>query len=219
VLVNEWIGTRLLRELGLPVPDCALIELAPSEQPLTLDHTTCHFGSQYPGNAFTTTVYDHLPYRMLQRHITDVTPFVGALVFDVWAGNTDMRQAVFYREPYGSNRSLKFLLIDNSHIFGGPTWDLTTEPALSALVLSHYATATHVYSTDLLPWIKNIRRIIDAGALQATFASLPIEWQTAVTPCEVRRLINVLLHRSEQLEELVTNCIASPRRTCHKPRA
>jgi hypothetical protein len=109
VLVNELLGNRIARRMGLPVPrveivtvDAELIRWTPAlciEMPRS--STPCcpgrQFGSGHPGDPRRMTLHDFLPDEQL-REVKNVHDFAGMLVFDKWTCNTNGRQTLFYRE-------------------------------------------------------------------------------------------------------------------------
>ena len=108
VLVNELLGNRIARRMGLPVPrveivkvEAELIRWTPAlciEMPRS--STPCcpglQFGSAHPGDPRRMTLHDFLPDEQL-RQVKNVHDFAGMLVFDKWTCNTNGRQTLFYR--------------------------------------------------------------------------------------------------------------------------
>jgi hypothetical protein len=116
VLVNELLGNRIARRMGLPVPrveivkvEAELIRWTPAlciEMPRS--STPCcpglQFGSAHPGDPRRMTLHDFLPDEQL-REVKNVHDFAGMLVFDKWTCNTNGRQTLFYRDSEnGSGR-------------------------------------------------------------------------------------------------------------------
>ena len=108
ILVNEWLSSVFLQYLGIATPPCAMIRISPdflaanSETYIQLGSERravppgWHFGSRYPGDPRRNVVYDFLPDSLLER-VENAADFRAALVFDKWMGNTDSRQAIFFR--------------------------------------------------------------------------------------------------------------------------
>jgi len=92
VLVNEFIGSILLAQLGVATPDRALVDIdsdfVSNIGPLP---TGLHFGSRYPGDPGRTAVYDFLPDALLPQ-VVNLEDFRAVLVFDKWTANADGRQ-------------------------------------------------------------------------------------------------------------------------------
>jgi hypothetical protein len=112
VLANELLGTRLAARLGIPVPGAEVVtvpeELIRYTEDLVMQlgrgRAVCkpgkQFGSRFPGSPAETAVSDFLPEEIL-RAVANLEDFCGILAFDKWTCNTNGRQAVFYRAPYG----------------------------------------------------------------------------------------------------------------------
>ena len=109
VLVNELLGNRIARRMGLPVPrvdivkvEADLIRWTPAlciEMPRT-SAPCCpglQFGSAHPGDPRRMTLHDFLPDEQL-REVKNIHDFAGMLVFDKWTCNTNGRQTLFYRQ-------------------------------------------------------------------------------------------------------------------------
>ena len=106
ILVNELLGTRLARRLGLPTTPVEIIHV--SEELIRLTPELCmemprtrvpcqaglQFGSRYPGDPRCLTLHDFLPDEQL-RQVENVHDFAGMLVFDKWTCNTNGRQTIF----------------------------------------------------------------------------------------------------------------------------
>jgi hypothetical protein len=109
VLVNELLGTRLARRLGLPTTPVAVVHVSEELIRLTADlvielprsRTPCQaglqFGSRYPGDPRRLTLHDFLPDEQLGE-VRNLHDFAGMLVFDKWTCNTNGRQTVFFRQ-------------------------------------------------------------------------------------------------------------------------
>jgi hypothetical protein len=114
VLVNELLGNRIARRMGLPVPrvdivkvEADLIRWTPAlciEMPRS--RTPCcpglQFGSAHPGDPRRMTLHDFLPDEQL-RDVKNIHDFAGMLVFDKWTCNTNGRQTLFYRHSENGN--------------------------------------------------------------------------------------------------------------------
>jgi hypothetical protein len=108
VLVNELLGTRLAKRMGLPTTPVAVVEVSEELIALTPElavemprsRIPCQpgkqFGSRYPGDPRHMALHDFLPDEQL-RHVWNVHEFAEMLVFDKWTCNTNGRQTVFFR--------------------------------------------------------------------------------------------------------------------------
>jgi hypothetical protein len=109
ILVNELLGTRLARRLGLPTAPVEVVEVGAELIRLTPElcielprsRTPCaaglQFGSRYPGDPREMTLHDFLPDEKLCE-VENLHDFAGMLVFDKWVCNTNGRQTVFFEE-------------------------------------------------------------------------------------------------------------------------
>src|ERR1700739_1448587 len=109
ILVNELLGTRLARRLGLPTAPVEVVEVG--AELIRLTPELCielpragtpgagglQVGSRYPGDPREMTLHDFLPDEKL-REVENLHDFAGMLVFDKWACNTNGRQTVFFEE-------------------------------------------------------------------------------------------------------------------------
>lgn len=136
--MNEWIAACVFRHIGLATPEIAVVTLSDDfirDNPNTnMEHRssgvapTCgpHFGSRFP--KVDVAVYDFLPDAILSK-VANVSDFLGVLVADKWLGNTDSRQAIFFRD-HGARSRFVVQMIDNGHIFGGGAWRFADSPLL-----------------------------------------------------------------------------------------
>ena len=116
ILVNELLGARLAKRLGLPAATVAVVHV--SEELIRLTPDLCielarsrvpcqaglQVGSQFPGHPLERALYDFLPDLQLAE-VDNLRAFAGMLVFDKWTCNTDGRQTVFYRVEEQRRRS------------------------------------------------------------------------------------------------------------------
>ena len=126
-LINEVIGTELIRCMGLPAPDWAPIAISNDfiERNPGLWFCTdgspikplpgLHFGSRIIEAAEEQRTYQMIPHSWIDR-IDNRADFLGVLVLDLWANNCDRRQAVFLRD---GQKRLHAYFIDNDFMFGG----------------------------------------------------------------------------------------------------
>ncbi len=152
VLVNELLGNRIARRMGLPVPrvdivkvEADLIRWTPAlciEMPRST--TPCcaglQFGSAHPGDPRRMALHDFLPDEQL-REVKNIHDFAGMLVFDKWTCNTNGRQTLFYRESESG---------DGHGSPGGNGHRMNTSAASSPIPSSSTAGAEGRYSTVMI---------------------------------------------------------------------
>lgn len=126
-LANEVVGTELIRALGLPVPDWAVLEISNDfldENPGSWfsagskkikPQQGFHFGSRLIEAPEDQCTYQMIPHSWVSR-IQNRQDFLGVLVLDMWANNCDRRQAVFLS---CAQKQLYASFIDNDSMFGG----------------------------------------------------------------------------------------------------
>lgn len=221
ILVNEWIAARFLSYLGLSTPEVAMIFVteeflaANPEVYMEIGNTRFaptvgwHFGSCFPGDPASLTVYDFLPDVLLPK-VENLTELVGTLAFDKWTGNADSRQAIFFRARHAPLREMEnpplgftAQMMDNGDVFGGPQWRLMESP-MQGLYFP-----TLVYKSvrgfgDFEPWLGRISSFPEEIVGRA-WKEIPREW-LADDGAELERLLERLLARRRRLPELIADC-------------
>ena len=219
VLVNEFIGSTLLRRLGVATPVQALVNIdddfVSDAGPLP---TGIHFGSRYPGTPDTVPVYDFLPDALLHK-VRNLDHFLGALMFDKWISNGDARQAIFFCQssvqtvPGQATGSWVAQMIDNGSVFAGSDWAFR-ESAIQGL----YARRA-VYGRDLSigvfkPWLQALTEM-RFDLLDAAVAELPPDWIRG----DERALAGLLARldrRRSRVPAMVEEAIQSLRVNCSR---
>jgi len=220
LLVNEWIGSRLLEYLEIETPGTVAVrvteEFLKEHGSLTASvdgaikpvAAGVHLGSEFPEDPTHGVVYDFLPDSLLAR-VENLRDFWGALVLDKWCGNADSRQAIFVRVPgaVGSNagapqqRQFRALMIDQDHFFDGAAWRIhenpTRGPYFRPIVYDGLKSCA-----DLEPWLSKIRQI-SPWALERIFGSVPASWASG-NQVRLDGLRNELWTRRNDVNQLVT---------------
>jgi hypothetical protein len=134
-LINEWLGSHLIKALGVSTPDGCILSLptalrrshdAPSfsmgkkRVPVV---TELHFGTACPVNPETTAIFDFLPDRLSPK-VANLSDFATTWVIDRWLHKVDARQAVYVREKNMSPAGFRAFMIDHKMSFNGPHWEL-----------------------------------------------------------------------------------------------
>lgn len=184
VLVNEFLGTWLARELGLPVTsfrvitvDKELIRLTP-DLSIELPHKRkpcepgLQFGSRFVGDPTPTNLF-WLPLSGSSMSAEMLNQFAGMLVFDKWTCNTDGRQVLFYREQ--ADEKTKAVMIDQGFCFNAGDWNFSD----SAIRGKYFDTT--VYQNirgidDFEPWLSRIEFDTFFSGFTRFLPIIPSEW-------------------------------------------
>lgn len=224
VLVNEWLSSAFLRYLRVPVPETAILDVVPeltAEYPDFSIHlgksrvpveSGWHFGSRFPGDPGRVAVFDFLPDTIL-RDVSNLTDFLGVLVFDKWVANADGRQAIFFRAnirvpaadepPLPARPGFAALFIDHGFAFGGPQWVFQDAP------LAGISPARLVYHgvrgwTDLEPWLEWVKHFPDEIVDQA-LRQIPDSWLDGEHD-QLNALCEKLMTRRRRVASLIEDC-------------
>ena len=221
ILPNEWVASVILRYLQIAVPETAIIEIPDyfirefPEASIQLGTRVItpdpgwHFGSKFPGDPARMATYDFVPDQLLKQ-VHNLRDFLGVLAFDKWTGNSDGRQAVFFRAQINewlpgaeaNPRKMGFIafMIDHGYVFNGPHWDFISSP-----ILGLYPRKM-VYNTvrsldDFRPWLDQIvhfpEHVIDEALRQ-----IPPQWVLGEEE-QLEKLLGVLLRRRKQVPHLI----------------
>lgn len=228
ILVNELLGTRLARRLGLPTTPVEiiyvhdeLIRLTPElcmEMPRA--RVPCQaglqFGSRYPGDPRRLTLHDFLPDEHL-RAVENLYDFAGMLVFDKWTCNTNGRQTLFYRdEPGGTgtqadtreevggeerDRSYQTVMIDQGFCFNAGEWNYPDAP-LRGLYARNSVYEGVIGMESFAPWIARVEKSITERVLSEIAREIPSEWYEDDYDA-LMRLIEQLYRRRTRVPDLL----------------
>ena len=222
ILVNEWIASAILRYLEIAQPKVALIEIpqafldenpeihfqfGSSRKPI---EPGCHFGSAFPGDPNKQAVYDFLPDVLLAK-VANLSQFLGALVFDKWAGNSDARQAIFFRArlqewlptPEMPEAKTGFLahMIDHGYLFDGPRWAFQDSP-LNGLYFRP-SIYNQVKGLDAFePWLERVRHFPEE-VLDSAMKQIPRAWLESGDLPALEKLLEMLLKRRQRVPDLL----------------
>lgn len=222
VLVNEMLCGTFLDYLKIAAPETALIHIgqdflaAHPDVHLTLGSKRIpvepgwHFGSRYPGDPASLAVYDFLPQALLGE-VANLEEFRAILVFDKWVGNTDGRQAIFYRARVRREMSARaearaaFVtrMIDHGFAFNGPGWDFSDSP-LHGLYARHSVYDDVRSLADFEPWLGQMRHFPEE-AIDLAWKRIPSDW-VAGEEDALELLLERLYERRERLPELISGC-------------
>jgi hypothetical protein len=170
-----------------------------------------HFGSKFPGDPARMATYDFVPDQLLSQ-VHNLRDFLGALVFDKWTGNSDGRQAVFFRAQINewlpgaeaTPRKMGFVahMIDHGYIFNGPQWDFITSPVQG--LYSRKMVYNKVRSLDdFSPWLDQVvnfpEHVIDEALRQ-----IPQDWVRGEEE-QLEKLLELLLRRRSRVPALIAD--------------
>jgi hypothetical protein len=229
ILVNELLGTRLARRLGLPTTPVEiiyvhqeLIELTPElcmEMPRA--RVPCQagaqFGSRYPGDPRRLTLHDFLPDEHL-RAVQNLYDFAGMLVFDKWTCNTNGRQTLFFREdrrgpvqghggeegggwPEDRDQGYTTIMIDQGFCFNAGEWNYPDAP-LRGLYARNRVYEGVIGMESFAPWVERVEKSITEKVLEETVREIPPEWYEDDYDA-VLRLVEQLYRRRTRVPELL----------------
>ncbi|MBV9765164.1 MAG: phosphatidylinositol kinase [Acidobacteriaceae bacterium] len=221
ILVNEWLACAFLRYLQVHVPETAIVELKPEfiadnpnlyfsvgsrREPVAAG---LHFGSRMAVHPDRVAVFDFLPDKLLHK-IENRVDFLGALVFDKWAGNADSRQAVFFRARAKSWTPLKgeaparvgffAQMIDHGFAFNGPHWQFQDSPIQGL----YFRTTVYEEVRSLesfQPWLGMVENF-PVEVIDSAWKEIPREWLDG-DEAALEELLEALLTRRRRVAGLI----------------
>jgi hypothetical protein len=225
VLANDLFGALLAKRLGLPVAEPAVIDVSEALIKLTdemvfisTDKTvSCQagpsFGSRYVsedplGAIFGAESVDTFLPRSRMRQVTNLSDFIGMLVFDKWTSNRDTRQVVYRQNR--AEASWTAIMIDQGLCFGGAGWDFPDILGLGAAFADvAYESITGIDVFE--PWLDRIEDEIDETVLEKLASEVPTEWYDGDADA-LRELVATLNRRRGIVRKLLrTTWEAYPR--------
>jgi HipA-like protein len=210
ILVNELLGTSLAGLLGLPTAAVAIIEVSEELVLLTPDlcmemvHTRIpcqaglQFGSRYPEDPHHLTLLDYLPDKQVLK-ASNLSHFVGMLVFDTWTCNTDGRQVIFGRPAIGT--PYQAWMIDQGFCFNAGKWNFPDAPRRS-LHLRNVVYQQVLGIESFEPWLAKLEYEIGMQVLLGIAKTIPPEWYEFDSE-SLHRLLEQLECRRRRVRELL----------------
>jgi hypothetical protein len=182
-LGNELISARLLKAVGLPTPEYkavfvseAFLAANPSlyfetETGRVSTSSGFHFGSHFLAQDDSCELYSILPnsYHAL---IENRNVLLGCYIFDIWANHGDARQFVFRRKL--GERALSAFVIDNGHMFGGPSWTQRQRPGV-AMCLDRRLYGKEWEMHAIAEWCAHFETVLP-NILPKVVSNIPDEW-------------------------------------------
>ncbi len=218
VLINEMLATRLAEKVGLPVPPPMIVEVDQwlidhtPELYIQLAHSSVRceagfqFGSQYVVDPLKGQVLDYLPSEMFSI-VQNLETFAGILVLDKWVGNTDGRQAAFWK--LSRERKYHACFIDQGYSFNAGDWSFPDYPLRGIFGRNEVYEFIRDWSS-FEPWLSRVENIEEA-VIWDIAASIPPQWY-ANTPTDFTRLVYKLIERRRMVRGLIENFRVSERR-------
>ena len=218
ILVNELLGTRLARRLGLPAAAPAVVdvraELILRTEDLVVQlgrgNLPCRpgkqFGSRYPVDPAEQVVCDFLPDEQLAE-VENLADFAGVLVFDKWTCNTNGRQAIFLRAP--GRKRYQALMIDQGFCFNAGEWNFPDAP-LRGLYQRHRVYGNVRGMEAFEPWLDRIERQITEAVLDEIASEIPPEWY-GFDLDSLDNLLEQLIRRRKRVPDLLIDAMKSSR--------
>ena len=217
VLANDWLGTRLGRLIGLPMPETAVVDV----DPWLVEHTPelrielfgqrllftagLSFGSQYVISPMEGQVYDYLP-ETLTTHVRNLRDFAGVLALDKWTCNANGRQVAFWKKA--RERKFTASFIDQGYCFNAGEWNFPDAPLRGVYGRNDvYACITGWDSFE--PWLSRIESLPESS-LWPLAEEIPPEWYGSDIDA-LNRLFRKLLQRRARVRELISSFKGSSR--------
>lgn len=218
VLANELLATRLAERLGLPVPATEVVEVGEwlvnhtPELHIQLAHHSMpcepglQFGSRYVVSPLEGQVFDYLPKQMMGR-LRNLETFAGMLVVDKWTGNTDGRQAAFWRKSREKTYTATF--IDQGSCFNAGEWTFPDYPLRGVYAQNEVYEGVSGWKS-FEPWLSLMEKM-EEDMVWKLAGQIPPEWYSGHWD-ELQKLVRTLIGRQGLVRGLIETFRLSPRR-------
>jgi hypothetical protein len=163
------------------------------------------FGSKFPGNPSTLTIYGLMPEQRLDR-VQNIVDFLGIFVLDKWTCQTDGRQAIFIRQSDSaangpSDEAYQAMMIDHGFCFNGGDWNFPDAPRRSLYADRRvYRSVVGLESFD--PWLDRLENGLSLSMLHEEASLVPQEWYSDDHETW-KRLVERLYERRTRVRELI----------------
>jgi hypothetical protein len=215
VLVNEWLATRLAERIGLPVPQVAIVEanewiiantpalvmdVAGSSAPCT---PGLQFGARFVVEPSQGRVLDYMPSDMLTpEHVRNLEAFAGMLALDKWTGNSNGRQAVYWKKL--RERKYSACFIDQGYCFNAGEWNFPDSALRGVFALNCVYESVSGWGS-FEPWLSRIESFDPAAALAIADEVYDSDRDA------LEELVTELMDRRSKVRELITAFAESSR--------
>lgn len=218
ILANELLASGLAEHIGLPVPATAVVEvdqcLVENETSLRIEllhnSVACeaglHFGSQYVADPLKSRVWDYMPAEVLYT-VRNLEDFLGVLVLDKWLGNTDARQAVFWR--LSGQRKYRASFIDHGYCFNVGDWNFPDYPLRGVFAKNEVYEAVQGWDS-FEPWLSRVEQLEEEKIWEIASA-IPPAWYGSAWK-ELEALVQALIARQPAVRDLIEAFRVSSRR-------
>ncbi|WP_396127384.1 HipA family kinase [Acidicapsa acidisoli] len=207
-LISAFVGSRLARILGLPVPEAVTVEVSDfliNNTP-ELSHlkrsssnrgTSLHPGAYYAGEADRKHLWDMLPDVYL-RSLRNKDDFPRLLTLDKWCSHLGPPQAVFFRASRDTEYEVRF--VNRSASFCRDELCFRDYPDNG--VYGQKAVYSHVTGWDSLEPVLNRLVLISPDTLWRATRDLPFGWSVRYSS-HLDSLVDTLLIRRSRVRELI----------------
>jgi hypothetical protein len=236
ILVNELLGTRLARRLGLWTAPVSVVEV--SQELIRLTPELCietprtripctpglQFASRFPVDPREVTLHDFLPDEQLCA-VDNMHEFAGMLVSDKWTCNTNGRQTVFYAAPKRAGRNpsqdlqeassgtpgpvYHTVMIDQGFCFNAGEWNFPDAP-LRGLYARNRVYEGVIGIESFAPWLERLEKQITERVIADLAEEIPPEWYDDDYDV-LLRLLEQIYRRSTRVPELLLSAKDSNR--------
>jgi hypothetical protein len=199
-LANELFGAQVFRGLGVNTPQTAVLRGTCTEG----KEEDLLFGSRIPFDG-RSTIYDFLPRPLLGKVVGRRHQFMLSLLADKWMGQTDSRQALFFRAANPS-RAFEVSMIDFGHLFGGNEWRFNDGP-LQGLAMDRDVYSDFGNELDVQQHFLSRAKGLDFNRL---LKQVPVSWLQEDSE-QWLRLIDRLPYRMERAVDLAEDSLREMR--------
>jgi hypothetical protein len=230
VLVNEWLGARLLQYLGIACGAPAILEFTPEflrEYDIHLNFGSYtivppggqHFGSRCPVDTEEVALFDFIPDVLLFGNVVNIDDFTRILPFDAWTGNTDARQCVFVRTriravapavtAHPLQKGFVAIMIDHGCLFNGDKWEFVDYGSCGL----YFRTRVYEHGREVLDEAVDRVASIPQSVVLDAVAEVPATWINSDGDA-LAHVVRRLVARQSRVCSLVEQRLAHVHNSC-----